>query len=383
MRILIVYDLAHPVKGGIESYILNLSKGLIDKGHEVHWLTSRLPNTKKNEIYDNIHIHRVFIPFSKNYLFPGRQLFSFASLMEGIKLAKQMDIVHVNTLIPGFLGWLIAKYSSKPSLLFCHEFYGKKWSTFGRNIFEKFAYPIFELLSSKGLYDGFACPSKYSKKSLMMYSVKEDKISIIPHGVHLADTEFDYRKSNGLKKTPIFGYLGRLKQQGTGQGKNIKGLLDATKYVIQEIPDAKLLIGGEGFDEILPDIKQLGIEENVVYVGKPVSTRGFLKSCDVVVCPALSDGFCFMLAEASFCNVPVVATNRGSHSERIRQNINGLLTEEDPKDIANGIVKILKNKELAKGLSKGGKKLVEGLTWEKSVDSHLELYKKLIQKNQM
>ncbi len=386
MRILIISDLSPPVVfGGIENYIINLSKNLIKRGHEVHWLTSKLPNTQYEEDFEGIKIHRTYIPFSDHYLFPGRQLFFLTSLIKGVRLAQEMDVIHVNTLVPGFLGWIIAKYSGKPSLLFCHEFYGNLWHSFGQNTFEKIAYPFFEKLTALGAYDIFACPSTYSKNSLMRYGVAEEKIEVIPHGVDFSymDKSKNYRKEFNLENNLTFGYLGRLDQRGTGQGKNLKGLLEATQYAIKELPDAKLVLGGSGFNGLRLQIKKLGIEDNVIYLGEIPrnGTTSFMDACDAVVCPALSDGFCFLLAEASSCGVPVIGTNLGSHAERIQNDINGILVNSNSQSIADGIIKVLKNAELADTFGKNGIDITKGLDWEKSTQKHLEIYQRIVNKH--
>ena len=389
MKILMVSDLAPPVvMGGVENYIINLSKSLIKQGHEIHWITSKLPNTKSEEDYEGIKIHRVPIPFSNHYTFPGRQLFFLTSLIKGIKLAKTMDIINVNTLVPGFLGWFIAKYSGKPSILFCHEFYGKLWQKVGQSLFEKYVYPLFEKLTSISPYDWFACPSNYSKQSLINYGVPDNKITVIYHGIdnnlfNANNNPINYKTKYGLKTNPTFGYLGRLSTKGTGQAKNLIALLEATKYVVDEIPNAKLVLGGSGFEYLKRSINHLNLQNNVIYVGRVPKKEGpsFLKACDVIVCPALSDGFCFLLAEASACGIAVIGTNRGSHKERIQNNKNGILTNSDPRSIADSIIKILKNAKLADKLGKNGIDVTKNLDWKRSAKKHLEIYQNLIAKN--
>lgn len=380
MKVLIISDLAPPVMGGIESYVINLSKGLIKKGHEVHWLTSKLPNTSSYGKFEGIHMHRVSIPFSKQYMFPGRQFFPFFALVKGVKLARKMDVVHVNTLASGFLGWLVAKLAKKPSLLFCHEFYGKLWRKVGRNPFEKYVYPLFETAISLSPYDHYAFPSKYSKKTFGR-SLTPYKSTIIPHGIDIKKSNSNYfRKKYKLGDNPVFGYLGRLSIKGTGQAKNLLTLLEAVKHVTKELPDAKLIFGGAGHEDLLPHIEKLGVKNNVIFLGKVPydKTSEFFSSCDVVVCPSLSDGFCFLLAEASAHSVPVIGTNLGSHPERIKHNKNGLLVNADSKSIASGIVKVLTNKQLADRLGNNGVSLSKNLDWEQSVRKHLEIYQKLV-----
>jgi glycosyltransferase involved in cell wall biosynthesis len=77
MQILLVSDLGPPYIGGGERYLLELSTRLASLGHEVHWCFSQLPGTKKEELYQGVHIHRISIPFSQHFLFPGRQFFPF------------------------------------------------------------------------------------------------------------------------------------------------------------------------------------------------------------------------------------------------------------------------------------------------------------------
>lgn len=388
MKILILSDLAPPYIGGGETYVIKLSTWLVKEGHEVHWLTSRIPNTPAEEVLDGVKIHRTPILFQTKYLFPGRHSFGLTSLIKGIKLARQCDIVQVNTLVPGLSGWIVAKYANKPSLLFCHEFFGRMWHKIGQNYFEKYSYPIMENLMCKAPYDWFACPSEYSKKTIINYGVPENKITVIPHGI---DTDFfdisenkSFKKLFGLEDIPIFGYFGRLMVKKAAHSKNLITLLKATKLVVESIPNAKLLLAGIGYEELEPYVKELNLENNVTYVGKlpTEDTPNFLKACDLVVCPSLSDGFCFLLGEATASGVATVATKLGSHPERIIHNETGILTSAEPKDLAENIIKLLNDKSLRDEYGRNAKIFIKKFTWEKSIKGHVELYNKLIEQKQ-
>jgi glycosyltransferase involved in cell wall biosynthesis len=388
MKIMISSDLAYPIIGGGESYIINLGSRLVELGHEVHWLTSKIPNTKPHEIFEGIHIHRIPIFFPKHYVFPGRQSFFLTSILYGINLAKQMDVLQFNTLVPAPFSWIIAKYTRKPSLLFCHELFGVKlWRKIGQNLFEKTVYPVMEKLIATAPYDWFACPSEYSKKTLINYGAPAEKITVIPHGINFK--LFHPRLSDELKKKfnledkkPLIGYTGRLKIGGTGQSKNLIMLLKALKIVVKKIPDAVLVLGGPDFEEISKVIMKLGLEKNIVYTGpRPYNeVPKFMAMVDLVVCPAISEGFCFMLAEASACGKPVVATNAGAHTDRVINNKTGILTSVSPESFAQGIVKLLENPKEAERFGKNGARFTKKFTWKKSVKKHLEIYEMLIDK---
>ncbi len=385
MKILISSDLAPPYIGGGETYTIKLSAGLVKEGHDVHWLTSRIPDTLPEEILDGVKIHRVPILSESHYIFPGRQSFSMTSLIKGIKLARQCDVVQINTLVPGISGWVIAKYAGKPSLLFCHEFFNKLWHKIGQNSFEKYMYPLIENLMCKAPYDWYVCPSEYSKTTIMANGISEDKITVIPHGIDenfFSRNNNDYKNSLNLGNSPMFGYFGRLHVKRTAQSKNLLALLKATELVVKQIPDAKLVLGGMGYEELQPYVKEMGLEKNVVYVGKLEyeNIPTFLKACDVVVCPALTDGFCFLLGEAAACGVATVATNLGAHRERIDDGKTGLLDGDTPSDIAGKIIALLNDGVLRKSLGDAASEKFKDFTWEKSVNKHLEVYENVIQR---
>lgn len=385
MKIMICSDLAPPYIGGGESYVINLGSRLANLGHEVHWITTKLPNTTSYEIYQNIHIHRVPIFFSKKYLFPGRQFFPLTGILPAAKLAKKLDVLQFNTFVAGTFGWLVSKLSGKPSLLWCHEMFGELWKNIGRNFLEKTIYPFTEKFIAHSPYDFFACPSEYSKKTLIKAGAPKEKIAVIYHGIDSnlfhPNLEDDLRYKLGLRKFKLFGYTGRLSISGVGQSKNIPTLLEATKYVVKQLPDARLVLGGSGFDELKPIIKKLGIKSYVVYVGaRPFKeVPKFYAMCDVVVGASIAEGFGFMYAEASRCGKPVVATNTGSIPEIIINGKTGILVPpKNPKALADAIIELLTDEKKARKMGREGAKYTKKFTWENSVKKHLEVYEKLL-----
>jgi D-inositol-3-phosphate glycosyltransferase len=387
MKVMISSDLAPPVLGGAERYVINLGSRLVQSGHEVYWLTSKIPNTEKSEVYDGINIQRVKILFGKNFKFVGRLTYAFASIPSAVRLAKNMDILQFNTFVAGTTGWLIAKLSGKPSVLFCHELFGEKWKFLGQNIIEKIFYPYVEKFISHMPYDAFVCPSEYSKETLIKAGVKPEKVYVVPHGIDFtifnpSVSGENIKNKYGLGKFKTFGFTGRLNIKKVGHSKNILGLLKAAKIVTEKIPDARLVLGGSGYENILPAIREVGIEDKVIYVGeRPFEEVGqFHAVVDVVVCPALAEGFCFMIGEALACGRPAVATALGAHNERIVNGETGILTSENTEEIADAIIKLLNDRQLAEEYGKKGAEWSKKLTWENSVKKHLEIYESVIEK---
>lgn len=375
-------DLAPPYIGGGESYVINLGTELVRLGHEVHWLTSKITGTNGEERYQGIHIHRVPIFLPSQYIFPGRQSYALTSILPGIQLAKNMDIIQTNTFVPAVTGWLIAKYSRKPSICFVHELFGPLWKSVGNNALEKRLYPLMERFMALAPYDAFACPSEYSKQTLTRAGASCKKITVIPHGISsriFGVSRTSLRKKFGLEKNKVVGYTGRLRIRGTGQLKNLPMLLEAFSIVAKRIPEARLALGGTDFSELHAESQMLGIDSLVIYTGSRPHREvpRFLAMTDVVVCPALADGFCFLLEEAAVAGKPLVATNAGAHPERIVHGKNGILTDVTAVSLAEGIMAAL-DKRFATKASAESRKHARNFTWEKAAKAHLQLYESVI-----
>lgn len=388
LKIAILSDLAPPYMGGGESYVVHLGRQLVSEGHEIHWVTSRLPETEAHETLEGISIHRVPILFSGRFLFPGRQTFALTTVFQNLSFLADVDVVQANTLVAGYSGWRIAEKYGKPSLLFCFELFGNLWRSIGQNAFERSIYPRIEKRIARSPYSWYACPSEYSKSTLVSAGAPKEKISVIPLGIdhNLYNPQADGTglrrklKAEGFK---LFGYMGRLRVRRTGQSKNLRMLLQAARLVVKTIENSRLVLAGQGYDELRPFIAEMGLERMVIYAGALPNelTPQFLRMCDTVVCPALSDGFCFLLAEASACGVPVVATKAGSHIDRIIHGRTGLLTETNAEALAASLIAILSDEDRAAGLGREGRRYSERYSWGFTAKKHIGVYKALVSGN--
>ncbi len=363
-----------------------MSQALIAAGHDVHWLSSKIPDTEKYENYQGIHIHRVPIFLSRRYVFPGRQSFALTSISKATRLAKKMDVLQFNTFVAGVPGWLVGKMSKKPTLLFCHEMFNKLWKKVGRNFIEKTIYPQVEKFIANSPYDWFACPSEYSKKTLVEAGANQELISVLPHGINTrmfnTRVKSDLKKRFKLERHKVFGFSGRLSIGDVGHSKNLVGLLEAAKIVAKEVPNSKLVLGGKEFNDISLVVKKMGLEKSVILAGhRPYNeVPGFFKMCDAIVCPALADGYCFLVAEAAACGTPVVATNAGSHPERLQHKETGVLTGTSSEEIAEGIIKVLSEEKFARKIGMKAAQHYKKQNWKNVAKNYTELYENLMRK---
>jgi len=137
------------------------------------------------------------------------------------------------------------------------------------------------------------------------------------------------------------------------------------------------VLAGSGFETVKPMIKKLGIEKSVIYLGKipDEMVPKFYSMLDVFSGASIAEGFGFVYAEASRCGRPVVATNSSSIPEIILNGKTGILVPiRNSKILAEAIIKLLENRNLAKKMGKSGAEF----TWDNSAKQHLEVYEKLI-----
>lgn len=101
---------------------------------------------------------------------------------------------------------------------------------------------------------------------------------------------------------------------------------------------------------------------------------------DIFLMPSRSDAYGIAFLEAWASSKPVIGANIGATPEVVRNNIDGLLVEfDDHIDIANKVIKLLKNKRLNKSLgSEGKEKVQKNLSWDVIAKKTHEMYQQVI-----
>lgn len=140
------------------------------------------------------------------------------------------------------------------------------------------------------------------------FNVPEEKIRVIYNAVDPALLSHDCDENAPWlqQKGPVVITMGRLHGQ-----KAHWRLIRAMAEVIKKIPDAKLVILGDGeYKEKLQKLAaDLGIEQNVFLPGYVVSPHGYVRRADLFVLSSYYEGMPNAMLEAMACGVPVVSTD--------------------------------------------------------------------------
>jgi glycosyltransferase involved in cell wall biosynthesis len=163
--------------------------------------------------------------------------------------------------------------------------------------------------------------------------------------------------------------------------KGQKYLIDAMPAVLREVPDAHLVIFGEG-ELRLPlekQIKHLHLTKRVLLPGFREDVLSLMKSADLFVMSSLTEGLGSAVLDAMAMGHAVVGTNAGGIPEAVVPNATGLLVDPgDAQQLAGAIVTLLKDAERRKAYGEAGRARIAGqFDVDSLVSGTLAVYERL------
>ncbi len=187
-------------------------------------------------------------------------------------------------------------------------------------------------------------------------------IELIHNGVDLE--RYDHqgpcctlREEYGLPaEGPIVGVVARLEPE-----KGHPTLLEAWPAVLAAVPDATLLVVGEGGrrDALEELTAALGIAHRVVFTGRRDDVPAVTAALDIAVLPSYREALGLTVLEAMALSRPVVASDVGGIPEMIEDGRTGLLVPpRDPAALAAAIIRLLRDHPLADTLARNGHDMV-------------------------
>jgi L-malate glycosyltransferase len=220
------------------------------------------------------------------------------------------------------------------------------------------------------LYDT-EMPDKKRKHFTIYNAVDVSGIEAITNGID----KQSLKKTLGIIGNPVIGVVGRLRWE---KGQDI--LLDAMREVIKAIPDAVLLIVGDGPDrqKLQTNAKKLGIEGHIIWMGQVRYDEvvKYYTIMDVVTVPSRFEGFGLSAAEAMAAGVPVIASAVDGLMEVIENGVNGYFVPVDnSKRLAITLINVLGNKQKSVDIVKKGKEHIKiNFSIEKFTSSTISAY---------
>ncbi|HBO96642.1 MAG TPA: hypothetical protein DE315_07880 [Candidatus Omnitrophica bacterium] len=360
----VLFLTTHLNTGGITSYLLTLSKGMIERGVGVHIasgggdlaadfsaLDVRLLNLNirtKSELDPRIY---VVLPSLKRYV-----------------QQHAIDIIHTQTRITHVMGACLSRMTGRPHVSTCHGFYKIRLS---RRIFPCWGNAVIAISAAvqKHLRDDFNVP--------------DDRIALVPSGIDLRvyapaaeDLKRQMRRKYNLGSGPVVGIIARL--------ADVKGhdiLIEAMRTVHARMPDVKLVIAGEGkMESRLKSLVRIsGLEQNILFYPVAHKPAGILPMFDIFILPSREEGLGLSIMEAQAAGVPVVASRVGGIPGLIEDGKTGFLVQpENPGALAQTIIAALHDKNCLARIARAGREFVRGnCSADTMVEKTLTFYKSI------
>lgn len=222
---------------------------------------------------------------------------------------------------------------------------------------------------------------------MLKQCIPEKKVHIIYDGVEL-DKGNHTRKVNfineyKLNSSSLVGLIGRIVE-----GKGHKEFLMASKEVKKRMPDVKFLIiggakGGNGgyYKEVKEFAKREDLTKNIIFTGWRNDLKSIIADVDLIVQPYTSpEGLPNILLEAMAFNKPVISTNISGPTDIVISGKTGFLVPPgDVQRLAEKIIYLLDNPNIAKTMGENGRRRVESLfDIKKNIKQIEEIYSGLL-----
>lgn len=302
----------------------------------------------------------------------ARQMFRFVSLLR----SRSIDILQTHDFYTNVFGMVGAALAGvRVRVAARRETMGVRTSA--QTKAERFAYSLAHSIVGN---------SEAVRRALIDEGISERKIVTIYNGLALSRVAV----SPALKRTEILSRLNlsdgyrfvtivanlrhRVKDHGT--------FLRAAREVSKKVPDAAFVLAGEG--ELVESMQtlagELGVRERTFFVGRCEHINELLAVSDVCVLSSIAEGFSNAILEYMGAARPVVVTDVGGAREAVREGVSGFVVPPgDSKAMAQRIVQLLNDPEVAFSMGRAGQKIIET---EFSLGAQLrqteELYERLL-----
>lgn len=296
-RVLITFDkgLSH---GGVQSVIMSIVRELSDK-----YIFDILVNVSQKQYFDDeflkyggkiikIPFYEDKITFRKRADYYIRGLYLYKKTLQVIKENGPYDIIHCNNVYESGPILRAAKKCKIPTrIVHSHAIPCKE--PFIRRILNRIY--MNQIKNSASVFVGCssnACDSLFGnniKANVIYNAFDETKFGFLDTGLH---------KENNIILTQVGRY---------DSNKNQSFSIKVAKSLIDRKVDCKLFLIGsdQGYEEkkLKEEVKQLGIENNVMFLNTDANIQSFLSKSDAFIFPSITEGFGTALIEAQAVGV--------------------------------------------------------------------------------
>ena len=205
---------------------------------------------------------------------------------------------------------------------------------------------------------------------------REDKV-IFGGSRFYVDTETFKAERDIDDREKLVGFIGRFEEI-----KGVMNFIQAISPVLDESPDIKILIGGDGVlkGKIKNEITKMHSGERVILPGWIAHDKlpEYLNSLKLLVIPSYGEIGPHIVFEAMACGTPVLGTPVGIMRDVIKDGETGfLLADNSPESIVRNILRVLSHPELMKVTSTARRLIEKEYTYTAAVKRYEKVLESL------
>jgi len=393
MKIYIMDTIELPKSSGGATHKWELARKLSKMGHEVHVMTYE--GTKVEGAVT--HTMKTREKYGFEFFF---KLIHLLSILRVIIVCNP-DIIYTRNVSFALLGLLIKRIKKAKLVLELNGLFSEDWKS-GKKIYggvkklyvdvKNVVWSYLEFFVAKKA-DAVIAVAQGIKDILIQRGGDRNKIFVIPNGANIdmfrqindSAAINELRNHHGIKNDYIVAFIGNLAPH-----HGIEYLINSAPIVLNVLPNTKFLIVGDGAikKELINLSERIGVSDEIIFTGR-VSYEIvplYINMADVCVAPfirarneriGLSP---LKIYEYLACGKPVVASDIKGIGDLLRTSNAGIaVTPEDPVELANAIIKLLKDEELRKQMGKNGRKVaVNNYSWDHTAKKTIEVFEKIL-----
>jgi phosphatidyl-myo-inositol alpha-mannosyltransferase len=373
MKIAQVTPYEYPYPGGVTEHVMHLDERLRGMGQDVRIIA---PQGKDElQVQENlITVSRsiVQVPFAGSNARLSLSPNVYRTVKRLLK-QEQFDVVHVHEPLTPFLCLSVLRHSKTINVGTFHAYREEASPTLER------LSPVFKPLVDR--LHVRICVSEAAYEHISRYYPGD--YTIIPNGI-------DYHEFAGPQVQPLDGlsdgrptllFVGRLEAR-----KGFEHLLRAYPYVLQEFPEARLLVvGAYDKEDKEPYVRDARLQHltGIRFVGRVSSEElpRYYRSCSVFCAPSTGfESFGIVLLEAMAAGKPIVASSIAGYRSIMDDGREGyLVPPADEHALADAIIRILKNPSVARQMGEQGRRKAALYDWSIIAGRVLDIYERLMQ----
>lgn len=365
----------YPSVGGSGVIATELGILLAEKGHEIHFITSSMP-FRLTRMYHNIHYHQVEVNQYSVFQYPPYDI-ALASKMAEVANQEGLDLLHVHYAIPHAVCAILAREMSGRNLKIVTTLHGTDITVLGND-------PSLSDAIKFGIEKSdIVTAVSNSLVSQTMELLNPDKgietvYNFIDDRIYLRIGETDLREKLGItNEEKVVIHVSNFRPV-----KRVTDVIRVFARIASSMP-AKLLLVGDGPDirNVLKLVDDLGLKENVLFLGKQDNVEELYSISDLMLLLSEKESFGLAALEAMACGVPCIGTEIGGIPEVIIDGENGYICPlGDIEAISTKAIYLLSNEQIHRQFSyKASIGVKERFNADKIVGQYENLYNKLLE----